>query len=194
MHNESEIRVDDHLCPLCGENDYQNVFDLLDDVDSLSIPGWLVRCRNCNMWFKIQSKSNKYMEVYGEDYASREYLPAYMAGEKTYAFFRKVLKGVREKSNKVNGKPPRLLDVGTGLGTMIEAAQEAGFDDRTLRLMLKTSGFEVDRVKFFPYCPLIMRKGMSMSFANSIAVSFIELLGMPFKRVFRMLYYASKTF
>ncbi len=286
-----------YSCPVCGENDCREIYDLRDiksNVSSASmIPGLIVRCRNCGMWYKIQSDINR--NEYGEEFANADYIDSYMASASAHAFFRKVLSGVGIKQNKAL----RLLDIGTGLGTMIETANEMGFiaegidiceplvekanarglkvyctsaedfdrsdvydvvtmmdiiehvsepvkllqsvhsmlksggevivytpnyrdimvefsrllyrfnlknpvqiiyganhlcffDDRTLAIALNNSGFEINKSKIFPYFPLFMRKGMSISLFNSIAISFVELFGVPFKRVFRLLYYARK--
>ena len=288
-------------CPVCNNDDYMIVYDMCDVKMNVSgasrIPGLVVRCRNCGMWYKILTKVKD--DAYGEEFAGADYIDSYMAGDRACVFFRKVLRGIGEKSGRAASEPLRLLDIGTGLGAMVETAQEMGFDaegidmceplvqraqarglkvhctaaedfdrtetydivtmmdiiehvpepvkllrsvhrmlksggkvvvytpnyrdvvvelsrilyrvkyknpariifganhicffdDRTLALALNNAGFEVNKSLIFPYFPLFMRKGMSISFINSIVISFIELFGVPFKRVFRLLYYAEK--
>lgn len=296
----SNLKSGEHHCPLCGSNDWRAILDLCHIKKPLCVPGWIVRCSKCSMWFKIRSDVENNFDAYGEEYSNHESLPAYMASETTYSFFRKALKGIPVKSDKDTCKPPRLLDVGTGLGAMLEVATEMGFeaegidlnkklaekarerglkvqcmavesfdeteafdvitmldfiehvwepmkvlksvqhmlkpggfivvytpnhrgavaefskllkragfagpvseifgsnhvvffDDRTLAFALETAGFEVIRTCFSPYLPLVMRKGMSISLGSSIAVSLIELFGVPLKRVFRMMCYARKA-
>jgi len=59
------------------------------------------------------------------------------------------------------------------------------FDDRSLPLALSRAGFAVDSLKQSPYDPA--RPGQEISALNLAAVAFVEWLGRPFGRGFRML-------
>jgi len=45
-------------CPLCGELDYQVVYDLRAVHSDDDVPGLIVRCRSCPMWFKQLSNAS----------------------------------------------------------------------------------------------------------------------------------------
>jgi 2-polyprenyl-3-methyl-5-hydroxy-6-metoxy-1,4-benzoquinol methylase len=65
------------------------------------------------------------------------------------------------------------------------------FDDRSLPLALKKTGFAVRVLRQFPYDP--SRPGQDISPLNLAAITAVEWLGKPFNRVFRMLVYARRV-
>lgn len=112
-------------CPLCGGTEHQAVFDLRGVSDVLCIPGLIAICRRCSMWFKVLSQPDRLSHAYGEEYAAAEMTEKYMLSEPSRAFFRKVLGGIGMTPDT---SKPRLLDIGTGLGALLEEAQKLGYE------------------------------------------------------------------
>ena len=77
------------------------------------------------MWFKILSQPDRLSQAYGEEYASAEMSEKYMLSDPSRAFFRKVLGGIGITPGTSR---PRLLDIGTGLGALVEEAQKLGYE------------------------------------------------------------------
>ena len=112
-------------CPLCGGTEYQVVFDLRGVSDVLCIPGLIAICRRCSMCFKILSQPDRLSQAYGDEYAAAEMTEEYMLSEAARAFFRKVLGGIGITHGTTK---PRLLDIGTGFGALLEEAQKLGYE------------------------------------------------------------------
>jgi 2-polyprenyl-3-methyl-5-hydroxy-6-metoxy-1,4-benzoquinol methylase len=125
-------RISDSVhCPLCGGTEHQVLFDLRAVSDVLSVPGLIANCCHCSMCFKILSEPDRLSQAYGEEYAAAEMTEQYMLSEPARAFFRKVLAGIEIMSGATK---PRLLDVGTGLGALLEEAQKLGYEAEGVEL------------------------------------------------------------
>ncbi|MGD0650535.1 MAG: methyltransferase domain-containing protein [Verrucomicrobiia bacterium] len=96
-----------------------------------SVPGLVVRCRRCRMCFKILTANESLAEAYSEDYVVREGIENYMLSEAARAVFRRVLRGI---DLAPRAGRPRLLDMGTGLGGLLEEADKLGFDAQGIDL------------------------------------------------------------
>ena len=112
-------------CPLCGGIEHQVIFDLRGVSNVLSVPGLIANCRRCSMCFKILSEPKRLSQIYGDEYAAAEMTEQYMLSETARAFFRKVLAGIGITHGTTK---PRLLDIGTGLGAVLEEAQRLGYE------------------------------------------------------------------
>ncbi len=112
-------------CPLCDATEHEVAYDLRAQQDALSVPGLVARCRRCPMWFKIPERETRLLDKYAEGYADAEMNERYMLGDAARAFFRRVLQGVERTPSPAR---PRLLDIGTGLGALLEEAQALGFE------------------------------------------------------------------
>jgi SAM-dependent methyltransferase len=114
-------------CPLCGGIEYKVVFDLREVSNILSVPGLIARCLHCSMWFKIVSEPGCLSQAYGDAYAAAEITEQYMLGDAARVFFRKILSEIGITVTPGTTKP-RLLDIGTGLGGLVEEAQKLGYE------------------------------------------------------------------
>lgn len=282
-------------CPLCGAKTPRIVYDFSGRATRHGIPGLILCCDECGLWYKQENAPGGHTQVYGDDYAEENEQSAYMGGEAARRFFAKALSRVR--LSRSGAERPRLLDVGAGRGTLIEVANQAGFDGegieacqplaeqakarglqvtfgtaddlegteaydvvtlmdiiehvpdpmallrkvhqalkpggevvvytpnhrgavvllaralhhlgvhgpvrnifagnhlfffdtRTLPRALRAAGFDVRESRLFPYNPA--RPGMPISIASLVMITAVEWLGLPFRRVFRMMYYARK--
>ncbi|HZR26909.1 MAG TPA: methyltransferase domain-containing protein [Vicinamibacterales bacterium] len=108
------------MCPLCESTDYAIKFDLRTVTNPLAVPGLVVRCRHCAMWFKVVDDERRIAAAYRDDYAGVEGTDDYMTGDAARAFFRGVLLDV--------GTRGALLDIGAGQGALVEEATQLGFD------------------------------------------------------------------
>jgi 2-polyprenyl-3-methyl-5-hydroxy-6-metoxy-1,4-benzoquinol methylase len=69
--------------------------------------------------------------AYEGEYASTAKSETYMSSDVTRRFFRKVLKQIN--SERISYRP-KLLDIGTGMGTLLEEAQSLGYDPEGIEL------------------------------------------------------------
>lgn len=282
------------ICPLCGRSAARLVSDLTTAAGPDTVPGRIMRCRACSMWFKVLAPAagipTEYRGESGDDDLARTYLDS----DAARALFRLALSNLVVRPA---GSHPRLLDLGAAQGTLLEEAQRMGFeaegiehspsnvgaaaarglrvslgavedlaaeerfdvitmvdliehladpvhvlravhralkpggdlvvytpnhraavvvlarllhavgvrypvqeifgrnhvcffDDRSLPLALRRSGFEVRSMHRFPYDPA--RPGQEISRLNLAVVTVVEWLGRPLGRVFRMLVHARK--
>jgi 2-polyprenyl-3-methyl-5-hydroxy-6-metoxy-1,4-benzoquinol methylase len=77
------------------------------------------------MCFKILSEPERLSQIYGDEYAAAEMTDQYMLSEAARACFRTVLGGIGITHGTTR---PRLLDIGTGLGALLEEAQKLGYE------------------------------------------------------------------
>ena len=111
-------------CPVCGHGKHRVVYDMAIPYDAVSIPGRIVRCQRCAMWWKIPAPGVRILEHYEEPYASGEMNDQYMLSRAARRFFRSALARIERPA----GARPRLLDVGTGMGALLEEANALDFD------------------------------------------------------------------
>lgn len=106
-------------CYLCGHAGSREIF-------SLKVPDWetpfsLLRCTTCGLEFlRPLPSANRMLNQYGEDYYRNGYLAF---EEKRRAQFRMLLGQLRPR-----GASGPLLDVGAGIGLLVELAREEGWD------------------------------------------------------------------
>jgi 2-polyprenyl-3-methyl-5-hydroxy-6-metoxy-1,4-benzoquinol methylase len=112
-------------CPVCGSAEHDLIFDLRDVSNPLAVPGPVVRCRHCAMWFKIVDDAARVDQAYGEAYADNDGTDDYMAGPAARALFREVLTALPVPRG---GSRPLLLDIGAGQGALVAEATRLGFE------------------------------------------------------------------
>lgn len=110
-------------CPICGSTDHQVVHAMCTIDSPIAVPGAILRCRTCGMWFKAASLDS-IEQAYSPPYAENASLAHYMNSTMAHAFFHKVLKRVNCQTGSAH---PVLLDIGCGTGTMLEEAQALGY-------------------------------------------------------------------
>ncbi|MFQ5654511.1 MAG: class I SAM-dependent methyltransferase [Planctomycetota bacterium] len=92
--------------------------------DATCVPGWIVRCGGCGMWFKRVTGLDSPALAYGDEFAGAVESSAYMDGAAARGFFRRALQGIEPETGTVR---PRLLDIGSGTGTLLEEAAGLGY-------------------------------------------------------------------
>jgi len=113
------------VCPLCTERNTRLVYDMTEPRRPTDVPGHIVRCASCGMWFKALAQTTRVEDAYGEQYVEWDGSSEYFESEAARQHFRSVLAGL---AAPVTNRTLRLLDVGSGGGIMIEEAHRAGFD------------------------------------------------------------------
>lgn len=97
----------------------------------LAIPGPILRCSDCGMLYKGILSLESMENAYEGEYASTAKSGTYMSSDVTRHFFRKVLKWINYERSSYR---PKLLDIGTGMGTLLEEAQSLGYDPEGIDL------------------------------------------------------------
>lgn len=119
------ICVAQAACPLCAERNSTLVYDMSEPRRPTDVPGHIVRCVSCGMWFKALADTTRVEDAYGEQYVEWDGSSEYFESEAARERFRSVLERLAAPASN---RTPRLLDVGSGGGMMIEEARRAGFD------------------------------------------------------------------
>ena len=113
------------MCPLCGSAKYEVVYDLTTVHSPEDVPGAVVRCRACPMWFKLLAASNGLPTAYPGEYGGDEIAATYLLSGAARALFREALATVEFAAPVAT---PRLLDIGAAQGALLEEAARLGFD------------------------------------------------------------------
>lgn len=139
MINE-ETALHPTACPICQQEELGGLYEFT----SSAVPGRIVVCQGCGLLFKRIPKGFTLEDVYDDAYAEVSKASDYMNGAYTRRFFAQIL-----ERTGIPGEGRRLLDVGTGTGTLLEVAAERGFDaegvelNPTLAETARTKGFTV---------------------------------------------------
>jgi 2-polyprenyl-3-methyl-5-hydroxy-6-metoxy-1,4-benzoquinol methylase len=113
-------------CPSCGSDNYQLLYNLSrpNAHAGIGLPGIIKQCKHCDLIFKsFQEKAEK---LYNENYADAFLETGAYFSHAASSFFKKILE---DSNGQVNGSisKPRLLDIGSGVGTMLQTATELGY-------------------------------------------------------------------
>jgi 2-polyprenyl-6-hydroxyphenyl methylase/3-demethylubiquinone-9 3-methyltransferase len=97
------------------------------------------------MWFKAVSSREAIERAYGDHYANLEG-SYYFDSPAARSFFRKLLTKIEPRTNV---SAPKLLDIGCGVGTLLEEARSLGHEVEGLELcarfaeLARSKGFQV---------------------------------------------------
>lgn len=107
------------------------MYDLRAVTNPLAVPGRVLRCGTCGMWWKALDAGTVAADAYGDAYgdadSAEEVAERYRLGEASRAMFRAALAPIERDADRDGDRRPRLLDVGTGLGAMLEEAAALGY-------------------------------------------------------------------
>jgi len=131
-------------CPVCASGDSDILYDLSRPKAhaEIGLPGVIKRCLNCELIFK--SFGEKAGDLYDDNYAdtfidSKEY-----SGIHAFNFYKAILSS-SYKLVKKNESRPSLLDIGSGIGVMLDASKETGYDSIGVELSTKLAAIAVQK-------------------------------------------------
>jgi 2-polyprenyl-3-methyl-5-hydroxy-6-metoxy-1,4-benzoquinol methylase len=122
-------------CPSCGSKSYKVLYDLRNPTvhKGLGLAGIVKKCNECKLQFK--SFENKAEDLYNDSYADNFLKTEEYSGTHAIDFFEKITVKSYNRLNK-NGKP-KLLDIGSGIGIMLDTAKKTGFEPIGVELSQK---------------------------------------------------------
>lgn len=112
------------VCPLCGSARGEVRYRLTVARSAEDVPGLVVRCRACPMWFKTLTAGAALPTAYPGEHGDDQVAARYLGGDAARALFRRILAGL---SPGPGPSPRRLLDVGAGQAVLLEEAARLGF-------------------------------------------------------------------
>ena len=111
-------------CPVCDGERADEVYDMRSITRPGQVPGVILACSNCEMWYKAIDGLSSLSDVYDDTYAADNIAAPYMAGAEARKFSREILAGIDREHLPPK---PTLLDIGSGLGILMDEAQRSGF-------------------------------------------------------------------
>ena len=126
-------------CPLCGSENYKILYDVSNPAAhaEVGLPGIIKKCKKCKLIFKTFAKEPE--NLYNDDYAESFLQIKGYSGVHAIHFFKGILEDAYSRINKKRSKP-KLLDIGSGIGIMLETAREVGYDPTGVELSEKLAG------------------------------------------------------
>ncbi|MCD6068731.1 MAG: SAM-dependent methyltransferase [Bacteroidetes bacterium] len=130
-------------CPSCGSKHYKILYDLTNPTvhKGLGLAGIVKKCNECKLQFK--TFENKAEDLYNDNYADNFLKTEEYSGTHAIDFFEKIIVKSFNRLKK-NGKPT-LLDIGSGIGIMLDTAKKTGYEPTGIELSQKLA--EVARKK-----------------------------------------------
>jgi 2-polyprenyl-3-methyl-5-hydroxy-6-metoxy-1,4-benzoquinol methylase len=112
-------------CPVCASSTLDTIYDLSRVTSPDAVPGLVVRCMACRMWFKQLNDADGLPTAYTGEYGDDAMAQTYLLGPRARRLFRDALTEVK---GRLPAAVPRLLDIGAGPGALIEEATRMGFE------------------------------------------------------------------
>jgi len=113
------------VCPVCAGSNLETVYDLASVHFEDAVPGLVVRCASCFLWFKLLNDPDGIPKAYTGEYGDDETARTYLLSTAARNLFRDALTKVK---GRLPAPRPRLLDLGAGPGVLIEEALRMGFE------------------------------------------------------------------
>jgi 2-polyprenyl-3-methyl-5-hydroxy-6-metoxy-1,4-benzoquinol methylase len=113
------------ICPVCASAKLEAIYDLAAAEFTDAVPGLVVRCTSCFMWFKLLNDPAGIPKAYTGEYGDDETAQTYLLGTAARNLFRDALTNVK---GRLQSTRPRLLDLGAGPGALVEEALRMGFE------------------------------------------------------------------
>lgn len=112
-------------CPVCKSTSSRLLYDVRrPKAHANGLHGYIRRCNGCNLIFK--TFEGRATEVYDEQYAEGFVNNADYSGAAASSLYSNILKPSFERV-KDHSQPPKLLDIGSGFGMMLQTAKSMGF-------------------------------------------------------------------
>lgn len=123
-------------CPSCGSKRYKILYDLTNPKvhKGLGLAGIVKKCNECKLQFK--SFENKAEDLYNDDYADNFLKTEEYSGTHAIDFFEKIIIKSYNRLKK-NASKPALLDIGSGIGIMLDTAKKIGYQATGVELSQK---------------------------------------------------------
>ncbi len=128
-------------CALCGARDTRRLYTKFDYG--------IGRCRRCGLVYaNPRAPESRILERYNRDYFWNEYLPAAGApeGRIDFDFIDGRNRPMLDFARRHAPEGRRLLEVGTGAGLFLKAAERAGWDVAGLELSAEAAAFARERL------------------------------------------------
>jgi len=131
-------------CPVCECGDSIVLYDLLKPKAhaETGLPGIIKMCLNCELIFK--SFEGKAENLYNDNYAEKFIDSKEYSGIHAFNFFRDLISSSYKRARKNAGRPS-LLDIGSGIGIMLDASKETGYDPIGVELSTKLAAIAVKK-------------------------------------------------
>lgn len=129
-------------CPVCGSTGNKVVYDLkkTNAHKDVGLPGVVKKCKTCHLLYK--SFERKLDTLYDDNYASSFFDMKDYSGESAVDFFQNVLTPTRVR---LTHEKPTLLDIGSGIGIMLETAKSLGYNATGVELSKSLSDESIKR-------------------------------------------------
>ena len=112
-------------CPVCHSASNRLLYDVRKPTAHANgLHGLIKKCSRCSLVFK--TFDGQATEVYDEQYAEGFFNNADYSGDAAIALYSNILKPCYERV-KHHYEPPKLLDIGSGFGMMLQTAKSMGF-------------------------------------------------------------------
>jgi len=123
-------------CPCCGSTNYKILYDLTNPTvhKGLGLAGIVKKCNECKLQFK--TFENKAEDLYNDNYADNFLKTEEYSGTHAIDFFEKI---VIKSYNRIKNDTakPTLLDIGSGIGIMLDTAKKIGYQPTGVELSQK---------------------------------------------------------
>lgn len=112
-------------CPSCGSTDNELIYDLSNPTvhQGLGLAGIVRKCNKCGLLYK--SFHNSAENLYNDNYAQAFLKNGEYSGIHAIDFFAKIILKSYSKVKSKNSQPT-LLDIGSGVGIMLDVAKKVG--------------------------------------------------------------------
>ncbi|MFN0033246.1 MAG: class I SAM-dependent methyltransferase [Flavobacteriales bacterium] len=122
-------------CPLCGSSSFKEMYDVTKPVAhaQMGLPGLVRKCNHCDLLYKSFDKDLN--TLYNDDYADGFQNMEEYSGDSARQLFSSILS---ESKNRIeNNGHAELLDIGSGMGTLLDTARSVGFNTTGVELSSK---------------------------------------------------------
>ncbi len=122
-------------CPCCGSASFKELYDVTHPTAhaQVGLPGLVRKCTSCGMIFKSFDKDLS--DVYNDEYAEGFQGLEEYSGDAAKKLFTDILS--ESKNRMANNGQAQLLDIGSGMGTLLDTARSVGFSTTGVELSSK---------------------------------------------------------
>lgn len=132
-------------CPACGSTKSKVLYDLRNPTvhKGLGLAGIVKKCGSCSLQFKTFEQAAE--NLYNDDYAANFLETESYSGTHAVDFFEKIIGKSYKRIKEDKPTDQTLLDIGSGIGIMLDTAKKTGYTPTGVELSVKLT--EVARKK-----------------------------------------------